>query len=149
VYYQKGLVVDNLKTLTMPTNFSGCTRFISCQIYWDTLEKLANNFKNLKIIFETLAPLHPYSETAVINYTYSYFQVAHDIKTNCIDRPENIVNLGTYSKLNEKSKFANIKKVKIVKKIEVNKSFKNFFASFSNFITSLFSPKEFTIKIER
>jgi hypothetical protein len=149
VYYQKGLVVDNLKTLNMPKGFSGCKRFISCQIYWDTLEKLTNNFKNLKILFETLAPLHPYSETAVINYTYSYFQVAHDIKTNCIDRPENIVNLGTYGKVNEKSKFANIKKIKIVKKIETNKSFKNFIASFSNFITSLFSPKEFTIKIER
>jgi hypothetical protein len=149
VYYQKGLVVDNLKTLTMPTSFSGCENFKDCVNYKDTLIKLANNFKNLKTIFETLAPLHPYSETAVINYTYSYFQVAHDIKTNCIDKPENIVNLGAYSKLNEKSRFANIKKVKIVKKIEINKSFKNFLASFSNIITSLFSPKEFTIKIER
>ena len=149
VYYQKGLVVDNLKTLTMPTSFSECEKFKNCKNYNDALEKLTNNFKNLKIIFETLAPLHPYSEAAVINYTYSYFQVAHDIKTNCIDRPENIVNLGTYSKLNEKSRFANIKKVKIVKNIEINKSFKNFLASFSNIITRLFSPKEFTIKIER
>lgn len=160
VYIRKGEEISNLKInedIRMPTNLSGCVikiksptdiQYTNCDVLLNTANRISDLLKNLKIAIDFLASDPPYSELAVIHYTLDYFYPANDIYENCY-LSRNIVNEKTYGYYNEKSKFANIKKVKIVKKIETNKSFKNFIGSFSNFITSLFSPKEFTIKIER
>jgi len=153
VYKQKGEAVNELEIIPMPTNFSGCLRFSTCNRYMDTLRRLTENFRKLKLIIAgpgiSLASDHPYSETAVLHYTLTYFQLAHDIKTNCLDNQENIINKNVYGASYKKNQYAKIKKIKVVRKIETKKSFENFFEALANFTFGIFKPKEFTIKIEK
>lgn len=149
VYINKGERVDELVTIKMPTNFSKCSDFRGCSIFQKTIKELTDNFERFKEIFTSSVGVHPYSELAVFHYTYSYFKIANDIKKNCIDG-DNIVNKKTYgSYLNKKSQYANIRKIKLTKKIEVKKSFKNFFEALYDSALSIFKPKEFTINIEK
>ena len=151
IYTEKGKAIDELEIISMPTNFSGCLRFSTCNKYMSTLQRLAENFTKLKFIMTgpgvSLAGVHPYSELAVLHYTLAYFQIASDVKKNCLDNPDNIINKSVYGAYyNKKNQYADIKKIKIVKKIETKKSFNNFFEAVSNFVFGFLKPKEFTIE---